>query len=400
METLKENSIAVVTSTINIPYFLEDLAKNLKKFKVRKFKSYIIGDVKTPTNAFKYCKKLSFKFGYDFDYLSIKEQYRRLSNYKKLLHFLPKNNNVRKMIGTFLAYIEGYQKIIMIDDDNFPTNSNDFYKFHNKTSNIISSIASYKSNTNWFNLGYTMNEKKKIPFYPRGFPWSKRFLKDKILSKKILKKRIVVNSGLILGDPDVDAVSRLFWPLDVKSIKKKYLNQFSIYKNNYCPFNDQNTSIDRSIIPIYYKPPSVLRNADIWTSYLIEKVVHSTNNDIVTFGEPLVRQFRNLHDFRKDYQLEVIQNRSTDLLIDILINQKIKFEGYFNTTLTLVKKCLKEINKRYKKKMKIQNSRHAHMLSSKEVINNYKENLEMIRNFFKEYLNWLMIMKNYLDDLS
>tara|TARA_B100000900_G_scaffold192836_2_gene163155 strand:+ start:606 stop:1799 length:1194 start_codon:yes stop_codon:yes gene_type:complete len=392
-QRVKINEIAIVTSTINIPYFLEDVAKNLKKFKVKKFKSYVIGDVKTPPQALDYCRKLSLKYKYDFDYLSIKEQYKRFKNYKQFLNFIPKNNNVRKMIGTMLAYIDGYQKVIMIDDDNYPTNTNNFYKFHNKTSKVINSITSYNSNTDWFNVGNTMNEKTKIPFYPRGFPWSKRFLKEKISSKKLSNKKIVVNGGLVLGDPDVDAISRLFWPLDVTSIKKKYLDQFSLYKNNYCPFNDQNTSIDRSIIPIYYKPPSVLRNADIWTSYLIEKVVHSTKNDVVTFGEPLVRQFRNPHDFRKDYRLEEVQNRSTDLLIDILLKQKIQFNNYLTTTKTLVKKCLREVKRRENKKIKGKNDRHAHMLSSKEIKINYKEDLSMIKNFFKEYLAWLNLIE-------
>ena len=183
------SNIAIVTSTINVPYFLNDVAKNLKKYKIKSFKSYIIGDTKTPLSALNYCRQLSSKYNYDFDYLSIHEQYRRLRKYKKFLRFIPKNNNVRKMIGTMLAYIDGYQKVIMIDDDNFPTKKNNFYKFHNNTSEIINSISSYSSDTNWFNVGYTMNEKTNIPFYPRGFPWSKRFLKEKISHKKLKKKK-------------------------------------------------------------------------------------------------------------------------------------------------------------------------------------------------------------------
>ena len=77
---------------------------------------------------------------------------------------------------------------------------------------------------------------------------------------------------------------------------------FALSKNNYSPFNDQNTSISRDLIPIYYKPPAGGRNSDIWTSYFIEKILHSSKKDVVAFGEPLVNQIRNAHDYQKDYE--------------------------------------------------------------------------------------------------
>ena len=105
---------------------------------------------------------------------------------------------------------------------------------------------------------------------------SKRFKNNKIKISKVSNKKIAVTGGLVLGDPDVDSVSRLFWPIRVTKIKKNFCLILLYQKNNYSPFNDQNTSISRDLIPIYYKPPAGGRNSDIWTSYFIEKILHSS----------------------------------------------------------------------------------------------------------------------------
>ena len=101
---------------------------------------------------------------------------------------------------------------------------------------------------------------------------------------------------MVLGDPEIDSVSRLFWPINITKIKKNFLPNFAMAKNNYIPFNDQNTSISKDLIPIYYKPPAGGRNSDIWSSYFIDKILHSTHDNIFAFEKPLVNQRRNEHD--------------------------------------------------------------------------------------------------------
>ena len=299
------------------------------------------------------------------------------------------------MIGTFIALQDGCEKLVMIDDDNFPVLKYDFFKHHQIVGKNIN-LNLIKSNTNWVNISDLMIEKNNVPFYPRGFPWSKRFIKEKhLISKKNVK--ILVNGGLVLGDPDVDAVSRLFWPLDVTSIKKNFLPYFAINKNNFCPFNDQNTSIAKEIIPIYYKPPSVLRNADIWSSYFIEKICYS-DNKFVSFGMPLVRQFRNIHDFRKDYELENDHNMATDLFVKILSKINLRFsQNYMNTAKILVDKFLNELNKTkfLNKNFDSNAARHAHMPSYGNMVKNFEEHKSLIKSFFKEYKSWLNIVSNY-----
>ena len=78
------------------------------------------------------------------------------------------------MIGNMIAALEGAEGCIMIDDDNFILDKIDFLKFHDRINNTISTNI-LSSSTGWFNVHSQLIEKTSIPFYPRGFPWSKDF---------------------------------------------------------------------------------------------------------------------------------------------------------------------------------------------------------------------------------
>ena len=98
----------LVTSTINIPFFLEGICDNAKKYNFNDYSILVIGDVKTPVEAKQYCSKLSKKFKNELFYLDIKDQENYLEEFKDIFDFIPLNNNARKMIGTILAFVNGY----------------------------------------------------------------------------------------------------------------------------------------------------------------------------------------------------------------------------------------------------------------------------------------------------
>ena len=89
-----------------------------------------------------------------------------------------------------------------------------------------------------------------------------------------------------------------------------------ISKNKFFPLNDQ-IYVYQEYIALYYKPLSAGRNSDIWTSYLLSKV-SSSHNELISYGRPHLRQFRNIHDYWNDYELEKKHNVSTDLFVEIL----------------------------------------------------------------------------------
>ncbi len=130
------------------------------------------------------------------------------------------------------------------------------------------------------------------------------FLKSKIISILFLsieKVRCVVNGGFWLGDPDIDAVTRLAAPINVIEYKRN--DNFALNKNVYCPFNSQNTAIYRDIVPAYFLCSNIGRFDDIWASYVIERIAWHMG-DYISFGQPLVKQDRNDHDLWVDAYAE------------------------------------------------------------------------------------------------
>ena len=57
---------AIVTTTINIPYFLDDFSKNAIKYNHENIKFYIIGDLKTPKEIKNYLNKLSLNYKFEY----------------------------------------------------------------------------------------------------------------------------------------------------------------------------------------------------------------------------------------------------------------------------------------------------------------------------------------------
>lgn len=79
-------------------------------------------------------------------------------------------------------------------------------------------------------------------------------------------RKVVVNAGLWLDDPDVDAITRLC--NDISAVEYTREESFSMAKGTWCPFNSQNTALSREMIPAYCLSPRVGRYDDIWASYV------------------------------------------------------------------------------------------------------------------------------------
>jgi len=390
-------STVIVTTTINIPTFLEGICKNLKKYKYKNnsTKIIVISDLKTPKGAKKYCNNLVKKYGFEIIFMDLVFQNNFFKKkYKKIYSLFILNDATRKLLGSIYLFDNLPDRVIFIDDDNFVNKKEDFLKGHLLTNTKINSnIVSAKSK--WPNLYKFFKEKNNIPLYPRGFPWKYRnYIANDIKIKKGISK-VIANCGYILGDPDIDAVSRLFWPIETIGVKKK--KHLCLNKNNFFPLNDQNTSLAKDYIPLYYKPLSAGRNSDIWTSYFIEKISFNFK-ETVSYGPPLLKQIRNKHDYWKDYELEKEHNIATDIFVDIINKIKIKNNNKLNASIQLCKAAIKIINLKFSKKQKnnITKVRHYQAITKKESNIRQTKSLKYISEYFKEYLIWLKEVKKLL----
>lgn len=332
---------AIITTTINVPTLLENYVKNVKQNKHDCF-FVVIGDKKTPAETKKYCSDLAKKEGIDVIYMDVEDQEKYLEKFPELRDHLVYNSIQRRNIGLVVAYEKGADKIITIDDDNYFI-KDDFVSLHEV--GIEKEVEVLKSETDWLDVCSFLEEKNKRPFYHRGFALEKRFKDEKITGKKKIIK-VAVNAGFWLGDPDIDAMTRLYYlaePID--AIKYKRNDSFALEKGTWSPFNSQNTALTRETIPAYFLSPYVGRYDDIWAAYVLKKISDHLDEYIV-FGEPLVRQERNPHNYWKDLAKEdmgmILTQRFVEMLGSILLTGASYSDCYKDLTEKLGQKIEKQ----------------------------------------------------------
>ena len=362
----------ITITTINVPTFVEGICENINTHGHSDVSILVIGDVKTPTETRGYCSTNAKKYGIEIEYLGIEDQQNALSDHQKLLDLFPYNTPDRVILGGILSYMRGCDRTIAVDDDNYTT-EHDFVGFHTITG-TESELKLINNEAGWFNVHNALEEEHNIPFYPRGYPWDQRNPEANKKTYHSQKARVVVNQGLVLEDPDIDAISRLFWPIRATAMNSDFDSQFGLYPGIWSPFNYQNTSLCRELIPLYYRPISTQRNADIWTAYLFNKLAEHFG-DVITFGQPLVKQIRNTHDLWDDLDIELINNRATDYLITILRNVRLTEKSYLDALIELLNKSEQE------------------MKAMKDIPSS---ELEMIKGFFSEYQIWCNIISEII----
>lgn len=292
---------AIVTTTIYVPRLLSDYAKDAKAHGHDPL-FVVIGDKKTPPETTDFCKKLGKRSGLRVEYFSPEYQEEYLKKFPALKEHLPWNSIQRRNVGLLFAYQEKCETIITIDDDNFLVTKN-FIGKHNVTAAQTCDIVS--TSTKWVNVCRLLKEKHGRTFYHRGFPLEKRLPKESWKTKHAAV-RPVVNAGLWLGDPDVDAMERLYHladPTEATRYSRSGKANIAIAKGTWTPFNSQNTSIRRDAIPAYFLSPLIGRYDDIWAAYVLKHIADHLGDSIV-FGEPIVRQERNPHNYWKDLDQE------------------------------------------------------------------------------------------------
>jgi hypothetical protein len=313
-----KKSFSLITTTINKPVLIEDYVKDAIAYKHNLQEVIVVGDQKTPEEVASFCKKIEKKYSILCTYLSLKDQISFLKKYKSLNNFIPWNCIQRRNLG-LLKFYENFSDVaVLIDDDNFILNKN-YFSHHSHLGNYTK-IRVVNSKTGWWNVCEMLEDTKKINFYHRGHPLSKRWLaEEKNKTVNFLNGRAVANAGLWFDDPDVDAITRLFYPIEVKKKSKLFYDKTASSLNNFSPFNSQNTSLLRELIPAYFLFPYFGRYDDIWASYIIRRIAN-TKKDYITYGEPIVVQKRNPHDYFKDFEDEKFGLKNNDCFIDILKN--------------------------------------------------------------------------------
>jgi hypothetical protein len=329
--------ISLVTTTINTPILLEKYINDAKKYNFD-IDVIVIGDKKTHQDAEPFCQNLNKNSDVSVRYYNPEKQIAYLKNFPELSSFLPWNCIQRRNLAVLMAYSEGSDIIVTIDDDNYIAQEN-YFKGHAHVGQHTS-LPSIHSDSGWYNICESLEDINGRQFFPRGYPVSERVNSFQKVTEDIKTGRTVVNGGFWLGDPDIDAVTRLAAPIDVQAYKRK--ENYTLAINTWAPFNSQNTAIHRDCIPAYFLCSDIGRFDDIWASYIVKRIADHLG-DYISFGFPLVKQDRNPHDLWVDVAHERLGMQLSDIFCDWLREINLSNNNYYD--------CAKELINGLKQKL-------------------------------------------------
>ena len=330
---------AIVTTTINVPEFLEGYCRDSVEFCRKDLVFIVVADRKTPAKAEDYCKDLVSKYGFPVEYFGLGRKQEYLREFPELDEYLPYNSVQRRNLGMLYAYEIDCGIILTVDDDNYLLEP-DLLRAHLHVGSEVT-LKSYASSTGWLNPCQFLTLKPDLLTYHRGFPIGKRFV-ETVLSEKAVTGRVVVNVGMWLGDPDVDAWVRMTYPVEATSWNLK--ESFALAPSIRAPFNSQQTALSRDLIPAYFLNPNAGRYDDIWASYILEHIADHLGH-LVVYGSPIVahKQQRSLASLWRDIEDERMGALLTDEVVALLQRTQLKsttYEGCYTEIADSLAKCL------------------------------------------------------------
>ncbi len=351
---MESKELSFVTTTVNKPTFVEKYLNKIQPNEVGvsdvEFK--VVGDLKTPLEVGEYCSRLDSKYDVDVHYLGVEDQQEWCADQDlgALARYLPYNSIQRRNIGYLMAYHQGADVIVSLDDDNLAHDEDIAAKF--ATVGEKQQVLEVSARNGWFNcasmLRYESEESRDI--YHRGFPYSKRDEQQQY-SFTHSKKKVMVRAGLWLDVPDIDVITHLERSPRAIALKDEYKDKLVALGNDiYCPVNTQNTAFHVDLMPLIHTIPmghkvdglEVSRFDDIWLGFFAEKIMHSMG-DTVAYGRPLSMHDRNVHNLKKELEHEAIGIRLNEHVVHMMENIDIDESSYMACYFELIDKMRNQV---------------------------------------------------------
>jgi reversibly glycosylated polypeptide len=311
----------IVTTTIHVPHFLTAYEKNIRQNGHSNVDFVVIGDKKTPPEAREFCQTIP-----NCEFVGLLGQEMYLQRFPELAIHIPFNSFERRDIGLLMAYEQGADVIITIDDDNLATGHDMIGLHHDMVCPklCLPNVETHDSSSGWFNVCGILEEENGVEFYHRGYSPRHKWETNQYTTLWQGPRKVVVNAGLWLNNPDTDAITRLERKLNVVGFKYNMPHSIALAPGTWSPFNCQNTALARDVIPAYFMSPVIARHSDIFASYVINRIAEHLS-DVIAFGLPLANHERSEHNLWHDVDLERWGMQVTDEFCDAL--RAIKLTG-------------------------------------------------------------------------
>lgn len=315
----------IILTTINIPTVLEEVYENVSKFgHLHETCVWVIPDKKTPADAKEYSEKISKK-GLTTFFVNIENQDVWGARNIEFYSSIPYNNETRRNIGYLMALEAGCERLISIDDDNWP-GEDDFIGLHMQTGQRPESGSlKYTDPSGFYNVCEHLDVAPHRHIYPRGFPFKLRNSRNSATGSIVSEDLIIgVTAGLWTKEPDIDAITWLNGSVEATRYNDSR-SRILLSQNTWTPINTQNTSVIRELVPGFLCIPmgfampggQIQRYGDIWAGYFLQAVMAGTNY-LISFGRPMVEHRRNPHNYLDDLRGEYWGMLLTDWLVEEL----------------------------------------------------------------------------------
>jgi len=307
---------AIVVTTIYEPQFLSDYLANLARFGGREGTTiYIIPDRKTPRSVSTAAAEAG-RAGFQVRCPEASEQQEFLAHLGVPADFIPWNTDNRRNVGFLAALADGCDVLISIDDDNFCLADVDFVGDHREAlhpgNGTLRNGDALTDGHGWFNPCALLRYERDARIFPRGFPYAARGTavpRAAHATAPTLTQPVAINAGLWLGDPDVDAITRLAIGPRATAFEPPSV---VLGPDVWMPIDSQNTALTRAAVTAYYYvrmqyPVRGLvldRFGDIFSGYFVQKCAKHLGQ-AVRVGTPVADHRRSPHDLIQDLYHEL-----------------------------------------------------------------------------------------------
>jgi Reversibly glycosylated polypeptide len=300
--------LAVILTTINDGSFLERLRPLLSAGTDQLF-VLIIGDRKTSPECAKRAGELAAE-GFDVRYLGLEEQAELGCAAGLPPEFVPFDSDNRRNFGILEAWRLGAEVLISLDDDNWPSDPDDFLGRYTGVG-ATQRLPAAKCFGRWPNLCAMLDIRSgwtdgSVDIFARGHPHARRDRNTIGLHIGPDEEAVVLaHVGLWTGHPDVDAAtSAALAPVSRgMRVPGAVLAPFGAR----APMSTQNVAITRALVPAWWyvrmgpmhSGRPLNRFGDMFQAYFVSMVIEAIGGRFA-FGAPLVHHERNPHVVLRD----------------------------------------------------------------------------------------------------
>jgi len=253
---------------------------------------FVIGDEQTADDE---VRRLLRSIG-NAEYFSVEDQRRLGFESCDLLNW---RHPGRRAIGFLQAVRVGADIVVTADDDNIALDATYFQQFEMLVGSAFNGLEASAS-SGWVDPAWFLQPS----VHHRGYPHQLWHPFEPPAIGSVVGARIGVAAGLWLGDPDIDAVTRIVDRPTCMTTSPVADAGFVVVPTCYSPFNSQNTAFIRDLLPVMLMLTPYGRFDDIWCSYLAERVMRN-HGWAVHYGKPYVWQQRSYHLLVRDLSVEM-----------------------------------------------------------------------------------------------